>query len=274
MCRSLLVKAGSSLRLLRCGILFFSSSLLLMSCQVHVSIYNGLSCPFHHATCTVMTKVFFTFPQNGKISFVQYFVAYFIQKNIGQTIFFQFGELKKIPPKFQNFGLILEFGEQTLLAFTIMDQSMCPIPNAHPSTFPTDPNSHPTAFPTDPNWHPTIFPTDPNSHPTTFPTDPNSHPTTFPTNPKFVPGYHLPYWPKLTHYHLPYWPKIRTLPPSLSLSWPPRVSPPTPVGKTKIGKILPKRTRPHCWQFVRCIHLYLTQRYCPLSALMLSGLSL
>ena len=34
-------------------------------------------------------------------------------KNVGQTIFFQFGELKKIPPKFQNFGLILEFGEQT-----------------------------------------------------------------------------------------------------------------------------------------------------------------
>ncbi len=122
MCRSLLVKAGSSLRLLRCGILFFSSSLLLMSCQVHVSIYNGLSCPFHHATCTVMTKVFFTFPQNGKISFVQYFVAYFIQKNIGQTIFFQFGELKKIPLKFQNFGLILEFGEQTFVVLSMSNR--------------------------------------------------------------------------------------------------------------------------------------------------------
>ena len=47
------------------------------------------------------------------------------------------------------------------------------------------------------------------------------------------------------------------------------------LGKTKIGKILPKQTltRPDCWQFVRCVHLHLTQSYCPLSGLSLQTIA-
>ncbi len=46
-----------------------------------------------------------------------------------------------------------------------------------------------------------------------------------------------------------------------------------PVGKTNIGKILPKQNRPDCWQFVRCVHLHLTQMYCTLSGLTLQTIA-
>ena len=36
-------------------------------------------------------------------------------QNIGQSSFYHFGEMYKIPPEFQNYGLILEFGEQAFL---------------------------------------------------------------------------------------------------------------------------------------------------------------
>ncbi len=40
-------------------------------------------------------------------------------------------------------------------------------------------------------------------------------------------------------------------------------------GQDILGEIKPKQTRPECWQVMRCVQLYLTQRYCSLNSVSL-----